>query len=131
MLWLFFSIILFVISFYLFRKSMQFQKDGVKVTAVIEKIDVSHRKKKRQYYPVFRFEANGTNWLVKSNHGGGQWKNMQGMNYDIYYDPKDPMRIQIPDFSGVLFWTVFFSCMGAVCLTIGLWKGWYTSFYKG
>lgn len=129
MFWFIISIILFLITAYLFRRSMQFQKTGVKVNAVVEKVDVTHRKRRTRYYPIFKFEANGQTWSVKSAYGGGQWKDKEGVHYDIVYDPKNPMQIQLLDFNGVLFWTVFFCCMGAVCLTIAGWKFWYVSVY--
>ena len=62
---------------------------------------------------------------MTSAYGGGHWQGKEGSRYDLYYDPANPEKIQLLDFSGVLFWTTFFSCLGAVCLTIGAWKTWF------
>jgi hypothetical protein len=114
-----FGIILFAISMFLFRESLDFIKKGSRAVATVVDYKVQKDSDGDTYKPVFKFKTDAGEEIVYTHPFATSPKSWDlGEEVAISYDPSNPYHAKVLSYFSVFNWSIVCMVIAMVLLTI-------------
>ncbi len=112
------GVLALLVAIYALRKEVTLRKGGMRTTGVVVDVRQERDEDGVIFHPIVQFTTyDGQEIVWEGMDKGGGWKNAQGKQIQIIYDPQNPRRVIRNHWSGYA-WIVLLCFMSAVCMVV-------------